>query len=87
MKTPEGFLDMMGEPLYTGDYVILPHPDYRLLQIGQIVGWTAKKVRVKFIIENSSWGSIKPSVMLPESRKFVKTTEYFFSMAKLKWNN
>ncbi len=83
--TPEGFKDMMGAPLHTNDYVIISHPEYRLLQVGQIAGWTAKKVRVQMIVEHNNFETGRVRTIEPESRNFIKTTEQAVLMAKLKW--
>ena len=81
--TPEGFKDMLGIPLHTGDYVIVSHPEYRRLQAGKIVGWTAKKVRVSYIIENDLFSKGKLGVIAPESNNFVKVDEQSVMFGKL----
>ena len=79
--TPEGCLDMVGQPLHTGDFIVVPHKEYRQLQIAEITGWTPKKMKVRYLINAgfSTEGRLDIS-----SDKYVKIDPSSVTYAQLK---
>ena len=46
ITTPEGCKDILGEPMYTGDFVAYSLSDHRELFLAKIIGWTPKRMKI-----------------------------------------
>lgn len=83
-QTIEGCLDILGEPINTGDYVIFSMAKHRTLYKAKVIGWTAKRMRISYLDKNNNAASeTKGSLLDHHSTRFVKISKLLMMRIKM----
>lgn len=70
-STLEGCLDLLGEPIYTDDFVAYSMIDHHELYKARVIGWTAKRIRISDLDKNNK--DTNHSILLVHhSTRFIK---------------
>jgi len=81
--TPEGFPDMMGNPIHTGDFIVTVYDEYDHLYIAKVTGWTNKFMKIEFLTTPKAWRD-KKKRKDPDPKRFMKVSEEDVTMYMLK---
>jgi len=76
-------LDMLGEEIVIGDFIIIPHHEYRQLQVVEIIGFTPKKIKIKPVI-NGGLGSLLEMAQYKYVKVDPKSVTFMMLKKKMK---
>jgi len=82
-NTPEGFPDIMGNPIHIGDYLITVLNEYKRLEIAKVIGFTPKRMKIKVIAPNAH----NDTTVHPDSARYLKISEQEVTLFLLKNSN